>query len=81
MHPKLQGPSYRLFRALTFVATGLSGVAPLIHGLVLSGRMEMMRKALPYTLVKAGCLLSGTAIYAVSPSDIVDEVYPDTYHS
>ncbi|KAJ6018484.1 hemolysin-III family protein [Penicillium canescens] len=33
MHPNFQGPKYRLLRALMFVATGLSGVAPLIHGL------------------------------------------------
>jgi hypothetical protein len=28
----------------------------------------MMRKALPYTLAKAGCLLSGTSFYIVSLS-------------
>jgi hypothetical protein len=27
---------------------------------------QMMRKAFPYTMAKAGCLLSGTAFYAVS---------------
>ncbi|KAJ5364598.1 hemolysin-III family protein [Penicillium cataractarum] len=63
MHPKFQGPKYRLFRALMFVATGLSGVAPLIHGLSVFGMSQMMRKALPYTLAKAGCLLSGTSFY------------------
>lgn len=49
-----------------FVATGLSGVAPLIHGLSVFGMSQMMRKAFPYTLAKAGCLLSGTLFYAVS---------------
>ena len=66
MHPKFQGSKYRLFRALMFLATGLSGVAPLIHGLNLFGMLQMMRKSLPYTLAKAGCLLSGTLIYAAS---------------
>ncbi|KAK0651766.1 hemolysin-III family protein [Cercophora newfieldiana] len=33
LHPKYQGTKYRLFRALVFVATGLCGVAPLVHGL------------------------------------------------
>lgn len=66
MHPKLQGPKYRLFRALMFVATGLSGIAPLVHGLNVFGMSKMMRKAFPYTMAKAGCLLSGTAFYAVS---------------
>ncbi|KAJ5414213.1 hemolysin-III family protein [Penicillium cosmopolitanum] len=64
MHPKLQGPKYRLFRALMFVATGLSGIAPLIHGLNVFGMSQMMKKAFPYTLAKAGCLLSGTSFYA-----------------
>ncbi|KAK5351777.1 hypothetical protein LTR11_003876 [Exophiala xenobiotica] len=66
MHPKFQGSKYRLFRALVFVATGLCGVAPLIHGLNVFGMSQMMRKAFPYTLAKAGCLLSGTSFYAVS---------------
>ncbi|KAL3483459.1 hemolysin-III family protein [Aspergillus germanicus] len=64
MHPKFQGSKYRLFRALMFVATGMCGVAPLIHGLNVFGMSEMMRKAFPYTLAKAGCLLSGTLFYA-----------------
>ncbi|KAK5656229.1 hypothetical protein OQA88_4990 [Cercophora sp. LCS_1] len=64
LHPKFQGAKYRLFRALMFVATGLCGVAPVIHGANLFGMAQMMRKAFPYTMAKAGCLLSGTAFYA-----------------
>ncbi|OAQ61384.1 hemolysin-III family protein [Purpureocillium lilacinum] len=80
MHPKFQGSKYRLFRALMFVATGLSGVAPLIHGLNVFGMSQMMRKALPYTLAKAGCLLSGTSFYAVSlPTSHTREIYPNTW--
>ncbi|KAI1133212.1 hemolysin-III family protein [Nemania abortiva] len=55
---------YRLFRALMFVATSLSGVAPLIHGVNVFGISQMTRKAFPYTLVKAGYLPSGTSFYA-----------------
>jgi adiponectin receptor len=66
MHPKFQGSKYRIFRALMFMATGMSGVAPLIHGLNMFGISQMMRKAFPYILVKAGCLLSGLLFYAVS---------------
>lgn len=66
MHPKFQGTKYRFFRSLMFVGTGLSGVAPLIHGLNVFGTSQMMRKALPYTLAKAGCLLLGTLFYVVS---------------
>ncbi len=49
-----------------FVATGLCGAAPLVHGLNVFGMSQMMRKAFPYTLAKAGCLLSGTSFYAVT---------------
>ena len=66
LHPKSQGSKYRVFRALMFVATGLCGVAPLVHGIKVFGMSQMMRKAFPYTMAKAGCLLSGTAFYAVS---------------
>lgn len=65
MHPKFQGSKYRIFRALIFVATGLSGIAPLIHGLNVFGISQMMRKTFPYTLAKVGRLLSGTSFYAV----------------
>ncbi|KAI1052301.1 hypothetical protein LB507_007581 [Fusarium sp. FIESC RH6] len=64
LHPKFQGAKYRLFRALMFVATGLCGVAPLVHGLITFGMSQMMTKALPYTLGKAACLLSGVSFYA-----------------
>ncbi|KIW81573.1 hypothetical protein Z517_04599 [Fonsecaea pedrosoi CBS 271.37] len=64
MHPKYQGSKHRLFRALMFVVTGLCGVAPLIHGLNVFGMSQMMTKAFPYTLAKAGCLLTGTLFYA-----------------
>lgn len=63
---KYQGPKYRLFRALMFVAIGMSGVAPFIHGLHIFGLSQMMRRVLPYTLAKAGFLLCGTFFYAVS---------------
>jgi adiponectin receptor len=79
LHPKYQGSKYRLFRALMFVATGLLGVAPLIHGLIVFGLSQMMRKAFPYTMAKAVCLLSGTAFYAVSlPISHTREINPNT---
>lgn len=54
-------------RTLAFVATGMSVVAPLIHGLDIFGLDLMNKKAFTYTMVaKIGCLLSGTALYAVS---------------
>lgn len=56
-------------RTSAFVATGMSVVAPLIHGLSIFGLDLMNKKAFSYTLVaKIGCLLSGTVLYAVSLS-------------
>ncbi|KNB15564.1 hypothetical protein FOXG_21380 [Fusarium oxysporum f. sp. lycopersici 4287] len=63
MHPKFQGPEYRLLRTLMFAATGFSGVSPLVHGINMFGLSQMLRKAFPYTLAKAGCLLLGTSFY------------------
>jgi adiponectin receptor len=54
----------------------MCGVAPLIHGLNVFGMSEMMRKAFPYTLAKAGCLLSGTLFYAVSLPFSQERNYP-----
>ena len=62
-----------------FVATGLSGVAPLVHGLVVFGLSQMMRKALPYTLAKAVCLLAGTWFYAVSSRILLNLVPTKRY--
>lgn len=66
MHPRSQGPKYRPFRALVFVLTGLSGVAPLAHGFHKFGLSQMTAKAFPYTAAKAGCLISGVSFYVVS---------------
>jgi len=66
-HPKLQGHKYRSMRTSAFMATGMSVVAPLVHGISVFGLDLMNKKAFTYTLVaKIGCLLSGTVLYAVS---------------
>ncbi|KAH7016044.1 hemolysin-III related-domain-containing protein [Microdochium trichocladiopsis] len=66
IHPKLQSHKYRSMRTLAFVATAVSVVAPLTHGLDIVGLDLMNKKGFTYTLVaKIGCLLSGTALYAM----------------
>lgn len=68
LNPKFKGKEFRVFRALAFVGTGLSGFAPLIHGIVMFGWAQMMKQSgLPYYLAEAGCLLLGALIYVVSP--------------
>lgn len=70
-------------RTMAFVATGMSVVAPLIHGLSVFGLDLMNKKAFTYTIAaKIGCLLSGTGLYAVSiplVSTSEERIYPDTY--
>lgn len=66
VNPRFQGPKFRAFRALTFVATGLSGFAPLIHGVKMFGVSQMMKQSgMPYYLIEGGFLLSGAFIYVV----------------
>lgn len=45
VNPKFQGQNFRVFRALTFVATGLSDFAPLIHGVKTFGISQMMKQS------------------------------------
>jgi len=49
LHPRLQGLQYRTHRTWAFIATGLSGFAPIGHGLCLYGWQEMwVRSGMPY---------------------------------
>ncbi|KAF8847123.1 HlyIII-domain-containing protein [Acephala macrosclerotiorum] len=49
LHPQLQGLRFRSHRTTAFVATGLSGFAPIGHGLWLYGWQEMwVRSGMPY---------------------------------
>ncbi|KAH8129736.1 hypothetical protein FP744_10004487 [Trichoderma asperellum] len=64
VNPYFQGKKFRAFRALAFVGTGLSGFAPLIHGIKMFGWSQMMKQSgMPYYLAEAGCLLLGALIY------------------
>jgi adiponectin receptor len=79
VNPYFQGQKFRVFRALAFVGTGLSGFAPLIHGLKMFGWSQMVKQSgMPYYLAEAGFLLSGALIYVVSfkfPGFAYDEVF------
>ena len=49
IHPRLQGISYRGLRTAAFVATALSGFAPIGHGLYMYGWAEMwVRSGMPF---------------------------------
>ena len=57
-----------------FITTSLYSVTPLIYGIKVFGISKIMKKAFPYTIAKAGCLLSGTAFYVVClPNPYIEE--------
>ncbi|KAL8662479.1 MAG: hypothetical protein Q9168_008251, partial [Polycauliona sp. 1 TL-2023] len=64
LNPKFQGLRYRTLRVCTFVFTGLSGVAPLIHGIKLLGIPQMNRQSgMPYYLLEGLLLTVGALFY------------------
>ena len=64
-HPRLQGLKWRTFRTGAFVGTGLSGFAPLAHGLAIHGWHHMwVASGMPYYLFEGGILGVGALFYA-----------------
>ncbi|KAK3358134.1 mPR-like GPCR protein [Lasiosphaeria hispida] len=62
---RFQGREFRIFRTLTFVGLGTSGIAPLIHGITMFGWSQMVKQSgMPYYLVEGGFLLTGSFFYA-----------------
>lgn len=67
LHPRLQGPRWRSLRLSAFVGTGLSGFAPIAHGIARFGYAEFDRQSgMRYYLVE-GVIFSAAAVcYGVS---------------
>ncbi|KAI1339675.1 adiponectin receptor protein 1 [Xylariaceae sp. FL0016] len=64
--PVFQGLKFRTFRLLTFVCMGLSGIAPVIHGIKMFGFAQMIKQSgLPYYLAEGGLFLLGAVVYVV----------------
>ncbi|KAI0487152.1 mPR-like GPCR protein [Xylaria cf. heliscus] len=63
--PYFQGPKWRTFRLIIFVVTGLSGFAPIIHGIHMFGFAQMVKQSgLPYYFAEGGLFLIGAVAYA-----------------
>ncbi|KKK19242.1 hypothetical protein P175DRAFT_0434846 [Aspergillus ochraceoroseus IBT 24754] len=63
--PQFRTPRLRPFRAAMFVGMGLSAVFPVIHGLQLYGRDQMMRQiGLGWLLLQGFLYILGAGIYA-----------------
>lgn len=67
VHPKFQGRRWRTFRVCTFVGTGLSGFAPLAHGIKLFGFSQMEKQSgVAYYFGEGLLLMLGAFFYTVS---------------
>jgi adiponectin receptor len=65
IHPNLQGVSYRSFRTAAFVATGMSGFAPVGHGLWMYGWEEMwVRSGMPFWFLEGLIYSIGALFFA-----------------
>ena len=65
LHPRLQGLKFRTSRVIAFIGTGLSGFAPLGHGLVVYGWHYMwLASGMPYYLLEGALLAMGAIFYA-----------------
>lgn len=77
MHPRLQGPKYRSYRTAAFVVTGLSGFAPVTHGLYLFGWAEMwVRSGMPYWFLEGIVYGLGAFFFA---SRVPESIWPGRF--
>ncbi|KAI3339576.1 mPR-like GPCR protein [Ustulina deusta] len=75
--PCFQGPKWRTFRLVVFVVTGLSGFAPIIHGIHMFGFAQMVKQSgLPYYFAEGGLFLIGAVTYA---SRFPERIKPGTF--
>ncbi|KAJ5646437.1 hemolysin-III channel protein Izh2 [Penicillium lividum] len=64
INPRFQGLQWRTFRVGTFMAMGLSGIAPLVHGVAVFGFSQMMRQSGAPFYIGEGVLLGlGAVVY------------------
>ncbi|KAI3318451.1 hemolysin-III channel protein Izh2 [Xylariaceae sp. AK1471] len=67
VNPRFQDSRWRALRISTFVATGLSGLLPIIHAASIYPYAQLNQQAgLGYYLVEGLALIIGTVFYAVS---------------
>ena len=77
LHPQLQGLKYRNLRTHAFIATGLSGFAPIIHGIYLYGWDEMwIRSGMPYYFAEG--LVYGTGAFFFA-TRIPESIWPGKF--
>ena len=67
VNPKLQGFQWRGFRVGSFIATALTGFAPIFHGVYIHGfEKSMVQSGMPYYFAEGFLFLLDAAFYMVS---------------
>ncbi|KAK2848504.1 hypothetical protein FQN49_005659 [Arthroderma sp. PD_2] len=68
VNPRFQSAKYRTLRLSTFIATGLSAFAPIIHAVTIFPYAQLTQQTgLGYYLVEGLALITGTIFYASRP--------------
>ncbi|MBW1279624.1 hemolysin III family protein, partial [Escherichia coli] len=63
---KFRTPDWRAFRAIMFVSLGLSGVVPVIHGIIIHGYQGLEdRMGLTWVVLQGAMYIFGAFLYAV----------------
>ncbi|PQE17312.1 hemolysin-III channel Izh2 protein [Rutstroemia sp. NJR-2017a BVV2] len=66
LHPRFQGPRWRIFRVGLFVGTACSGFAPIVNAIVVFGWREVVRgTGMPWYLGEGGLLVVAATVYAM----------------
>ncbi|KAF1990003.1 HlyIII-domain-containing protein [Aulographum hederae CBS 113979] len=77
LHPRLQGLKYRSIRTIAFVMTGLSGFAPVGHGLIKYGWEEMwVRSGMPYWFLEGAFYGVGALFFAIR---VPESIWPGRF--
>ncbi|KZZ98843.1 Hly-III-related protein [Moelleriella libera RCEF 2490] len=63
---RFRTPKWRPYRALLFIGLGLSGVVPVVHGIVMYGYREVEdRMSLSWSILQGALYIFGAVLYAV----------------
>ena len=77
LNPKFQGRRWRTFRVCTFVGTGLSGFAPVVHGIKIFGFSQMEKQSgMAYYVGEGLLLMLGAIFYTVSIEMLKSDMWP-----
>lgn len=69
LHPRLQSPRWRALRLATFVSTGLSAFAPVMHAMAIFPLAQLDRQSgLRYYFIEGALILTGAFLYGVRVS-------------